>query len=71
MEEQHKVRRVTCGTQLTAPGASLVEWATEAARFEVLSDVDGLKPDRRELNDGHSVVTVLDTTSTVVPFGAL
>lgn len=71
MEEQHEVRRVTSSTQLTAPGASLVEWATEAACFEVLPNVDGLKPDCRELNDGYSVVTVFDTGSTVVPFGAL
>lgn len=36
MEEEDEVGRVTGGTQLTAPGAGLVERAAVAASLEVL-----------------------------------
>ena len=71
MEEEDEVGRVTGGTQLTTPGAGLVEWAAEAASLQVLSDVDGLQPDSWELDDRYPGVTVFDAASTEVPLGTL
>ena len=71
MEEEDEVGRVTGGTQLTAPGAGLVERAAVAASLEVLTSVDGLQPDSWELDDRYPGVTVFDAASTEVPLGTL
>jgi len=67
VEEEDEVGRVTGGTQLTAPGAGLVERASVAASLEVLADIYWLQPDSWELNDRLPGVTVFDAASTEVP----